>query len=56
MFKRLIKSKTAWVAAGGILTAIGAALSGQIDWSQAVEAIFAGLVALFLRDGIAKIK
>ncbi len=54
MFRRLIRSKTAYAAIGGILIAIGMGLSGQMEWAEAAKLVFEGLIVLFLRDGIAK--
>lgn len=54
MAKRLVGSKTAWVAVAGIATAIGAYVGGEIGLQEAVKACFLGLGTLFLRDGIAK--
>ena len=39
---------------GGILVAIGMALTGQVEWTEAIKLTFDGLLALFIRDGIAK--
>lgn len=55
MFKRLKKSKTAWIIVGGILTTLGAAISGQMEWVDAGKLLFEEVVVLFLRDGIAKV-
>ncbi len=54
MLKRLMKSKTAWTAVGGILVAIGSALAGELPWKEAMQLAFVGLMGLFLRDGMAK--
>lgn len=54
MLKRLWKSKAAWLAVGGVLTALGMGISGQLPWDEAVKIIFAGLMGLFIRDGVAK--
>lgn len=54
MLKRLLTSKTAWTAVGGILVAVGMGLNGQLPWNEAGTIIFAGLMGLFIRDGVAK--
>lgn len=51
---RLIKTKSFWVALGGILTAVGTALAGHITWKEALEAVWAGFVVMAARDAYAK--
>ncbi len=55
MFDWLQGYKTYIVAAGAILTALGAYLNGSISLSDLVSAIFAALTAMTLRAGIAKV-
>lgn len=54
MWKRLKNTKSLYLALGGILTAVGAYLSGQIELHAMILAIFNGLALIFLRDGVAK--
>lgn len=56
MIKRLVRSKAAWTALAGIVAALGAGFTGELAWADALQVVFAGLVTLFLRDGIAKIE
>lgn len=53
MIARLITSKTAWTAIVGVVTALGAAMTGEIEWGEAIKLMFMGLLALFARDAIA---
>ena len=46
--------KTYIVGAGAIIAAVLAWTNGTLDNAQAIEAIVAALVAIFLRAGIAK--
>ena len=51
-----LKNKKSYiVGSGAILTAIGACLSGTIDVTTMIEAIFAGVALMTLRAGIAKV-
>lgn len=54
MIKTLLKSKTAWTAFIGILTALGAYSTGDLPLPETIQSVFAGLSLLFLRHGIAK--
>ncbi len=54
MFKRLWRSKTFWFCVSGIVTALGAAATGEITWPQAVSAVFAGLMGIGFRDKMEK--
>lgn len=53
MIARLITSKAAWAAVLGIVTALGAAMTGEIEWGEAIKLMFVGLLALFFRDTLA---
>lgn len=53
MFSRLLKTKTFWTAVGSI--ASGAILCAAQDYAQGVPLIIAGLMAIFVRDAIAKL-
>jgi hypothetical protein len=54
MLSRLMKSKTVWTAVIGIITAAGAGVRGDLPWNEVVQLIFAGLIAIGFRDGMAK--
>jgi CDP-diglyceride synthetase len=47
----LLKSKTFWTAIGGIITTVGAAMTGTMTWSQAIMPILTALIGIFLKDG-----
>jgi hypothetical protein len=49
------QSKTVWVAMAGILTAVGSYVAGEIDLLALGGSIWAGLLAIFLRDKLQKI-
>lgn len=48
------KQKTTWTGIGGIVTAVGGFLTGQMDLQTAIELFVGSLLAIFLRQGIAK--
>ena len=50
----LLKSKTFWTAVAGIITAVGAYSTGEIDLATAVQGVFAALIVIFLREGVRK--
>lgn len=54
MIRRLWKSKVFWTALVGLVTAVGAAATGQIEWGKAIELSFGALLAMFFRDTLAK--
>ena len=54
MWGRLKNTKTLKLGIAGIMAAAGAALGGQMSWPEAGQAIFVGLMALMVRDGVAK--
>lgn len=54
MVSRLLNSKTFWVGISGIVTAIGTYVAGEISLTILLQTTFMGLIAIFLRDGIAK--
>ncbi len=56
MLKRLKTSKAAWTALGGAVAAIGAATQGLIPWEEAGPIVWAAIVLVFLRDGVAKLE
>ena len=52
--KDLLKSKTFWT---GVLAVVGSAAgyaTGELDQGTAINTAVTGLLAIFLRDGIAK--
>lgn len=50
------RQKTTWTGIGAIITAVSAYLTGSIELSAAIQAAFAGLMVIFLRQGVAKIE
>ena len=46
--------KTYMTAIGGIMTAIGAYLSGEMEIGMAINLSVTSLLAMFLRKGVAK--
>lgn len=54
MWQRLKLSKTFWTGIGGILAAVGAVLTGEMTWPDAAPLIMTGLIAIFIRDGMAR--
>jgi hypothetical protein len=54
MWKRLCDTKTLYVALGIILSSFGAAMQGVVDWETATQTIVTSILALLVRDGVAK--
>ena len=54
MFRRLWKSKTFWTGIAGIITAVGAYMAGEISLGVLLTTSLTALLAIFVRDGIAK--
>jgi hypothetical protein len=52
--KALQGKKTYMTAAGGVLAAVGAYLSGDIELGVMMNIVITALLALFLRKGIKK--
>ncbi|MBU0907748.1 MAG: hypothetical protein KKE05_06350 [Nanoarchaeota archaeon] len=52
----LLKSKTFWAAIAGIITAVGAYLTGEMELATAIQTGIGCLLAIFIRDGIATAK
>ena len=50
----LLKSKTFWTAVVGTITAVGAYFTGDLAFAEMIQAVFAALVIIFLRQGVAK--
>ncbi len=50
----LIRTKTFWTGMAGLLTALGAYLSGEANLWQAAQMGLTGLMAIFLRHGMAR--
>lgn len=48
-------SKTTWAAIGGVLSAVGAAMTGEVQWGVAALSAFGLLTGLFNRDHKAKV-
>jgi hypothetical protein len=54
MLNRLIGTKTFWVAVGLVVTNVGMAAGGIVEWSVAINLILAGLGLGAFRDAFAK--
>ena len=52
--KALQGKKTYMTAAGGVLAAVGAYLSGEMEMGVMMNVVITALLALFLRKGIKK--
>jgi len=55
MFKRLIGSKTFWGSLAGICTEVGLLVSGEVTLQVGLPIIFGFLIAMFIRDTVAKV-
>ena len=56
MDMHIVKSKTFWMGIVAVVTAIGGVFSGTMEPDTAIQTGIGGLVAIFLRDSIEKIK
>ena len=54
IMKALQGKKTYMTAAGGVLAAVGAYLSGEMEMGVMMNIVITALLALFLRKGIKK--
>ena len=54
--KALSGKKTYFTAGAAVLTALGAYFAGEVDMQTTISAIFASLMAIFLRKGIPRLK
>jgi len=50
--KKWYKQKTTWTALAGMFATTGAYFAGEVELSNAIQLVFAGLVTIFLRQGI----
>lgn len=51
---RTVRTKTFWGGVAAIATGIGLMVSGAIP--EGINAIMAGVLAIFIRDGVAKVE
>lgn len=49
----LLRSKTVWGGVVAVVTGVGLLIAGEIP--NGINAIYTGLLAIFIRDGIRKI-
>ena len=56
MNTNLLKTKTTWAGIAGIVGAAGAYFTGEIELATALQTGIGCLIAIFLRDGIEKIR
>lgn len=54
MFGRLFGTKTFWAVITALTAALQQYTTGRITLQQAIQMVIPALLALFLRDGIAK--
>lgn len=54
MFKRLLKTKTFWAALAALVTAAERVATGSSTLTEGLQLAIPALMALLLRDGIAK--
>lgn len=54
MLKRLVKTKTFWGALVALITAAESVAVGSASLTEGLQLAIPALMALFLRDGIAK--
>ena len=54
--KKLLKSKTFWGGVGSLLTAAAGYATGTMPAATAVQTAVTALLAIFLRDGLAKLE
>lgn len=52
-WQALLTSKTFWTAISGMAVAVAAYATGHLDVQSLIQALFAGLTAIFVRDAIA---
>jgi hypothetical protein len=50
----LLKSKSFWLGAGAVVSAVGGYAVGAIDIATAIEGIMGGLAVIFLKDSSRK--
>ena len=48
------KTKTVWASITGIVTAVGAYSTGDIDLAATMQIVVTSVLALFLRHGVSK--
>lgn len=54
MFKRLLKTKTFWSGIAGIVGAGAGYYTGEMESVQAIQLAVGCILAVFIRDGVAK--
>lgn len=52
--KKWYQSKTVWTGVVGALTAVGAAVTGEMSTGQAIQTGVTSLIGIFLRLGMLK--
>jgi hypothetical protein len=53
---RIVKSKTFWTGIAAVIAAVGGVFTGTMETDTAIQTGIGGLVAIFLRDSIEKIR
>lgn len=54
MFKRLIRTKTFWTSVMVVLAVMESLVTGRVTWAEALHIAATAILAIFIRDGIAK--
>jgi len=52
--KTLVKTKTFWSGISGIVVAVAGVMTGTMDPGTAIQTVIGSVMAVCLRDGIAK--
>ena len=50
------RQKTTWVGIGAVVTGLGGIMTGEMEPAVGLNMIAAGLIGIFLRQGVEKIK
>ena len=53
---KILKQKTTWTGIAAIVAALGGFFTGTLDPSSAIQLGVSGLIAIFLRQGVAKLE
>jgi hypothetical protein len=53
-FKKLFKTKTFWTGVAGIITAVGACATGEMELQSAAQMAVTSLLGIFIRHGMVK--
>ncbi len=51
-FGELVTTKTFWTAVAGVITTVGAVVTGEMGWTSAIAPTVMSLLGVFIRDGM----